>query len=79
MTIATVALADTYSTIDFPGAISTDVSGINSSGDIVGTYTDANDVAHGFRLDRGAFTVIDYPGASSTAAIAIDSRGDVAG
>src|SRR3982751_3408598 len=79
MTIAAVATADTYVAIDYPGAISTDVSGINSSGEIVGTYTDANNVVHGFRLDSGIFAVIDYPGAVSTNATSINDRGDIAG
>jgi hypothetical protein len=38
--IATAALGDTYTAIDFPGAVTTDLSGINSSGLMVGSYTD---------------------------------------
>lgn len=79
MSAAAFAFADTYTSIDVPGAISTDASGINSSGEIVGTYTDASNIVHGFRLDRGAFVAIDYPGASNTTAISINDRGDVAG
>ena len=37
-----------YSTIDVPGAISTNVTGINSRGDLVGVYQDANGRRHGF-------------------------------
>jgi hypothetical protein len=40
--------------IDFPGAIVTDASGINSTGEIVGTYTDAGNVVHEGRF-VGAF------------------------
>ena len=79
MSTAAIAVADTYTSIDVPGAISTDASGINSSGEIVGTYTDARDIVHGFRLDRGVFVTIDHPGATNTTAISIDNRGDVAG
>jgi uncharacterized membrane protein len=74
-----MARAETYTPIDYPGAITTDASGINSSGEIVGTYTDANSVGHGFRLDRGVYSTIDYPGALNTTAISINSRGDIAG
>jgi len=52
MGTAAVALAETYTPIDFPGAIVTDVWGIHSAGEIVGTYTDASNLVHGFRLDR---------------------------
>lgn len=79
MAVAAVAVADTYTSIDFPGAILTDVSGINASGEIVGSYNDASNVVHGFRFEHGMFVMIDYPGALSTAPVSINSRGDVAG
>lgn len=79
MATAAVALAETYIPVDFPGAIATDASGINASGEIVGTYNDASNVAHGFRLEHGTFIAIDYPGALNTTALSINSRGDVAG
>jgi uncharacterized membrane protein len=79
MATAAFALAETYMPIDFPGAIVTDASGINSTGEIVGTYTEADNVGHGFRLDNGVFSTIDYPGAINTAAIAVNARGDIAG
>ena len=79
MAIAAAALADTYTPIDFPGALTTDASGINSRGEIVGTYTDAGNVVHGFRLRHGVFSTIDYPGAINTTAIAVNASGDIAG
>jgi len=79
MSIALATLADTYTTIDFPGAVNTGPNGINSSGVIVGTYTDTTGAVHGFRLQDGTFTAIDYPSAIHTEALSINSRGDVAG
>ena len=79
LSIVTPALADIYTTIDFPGAVSTDVSGINSSGVMAGTYTDSTGAQHGFKLDGDSFTAIDYPGATLTAAFSVSPRGDVAG
>jgi uncharacterized membrane protein len=79
MATAAVALAETYTPINFPGAIVTDASGINSAGEIVGTYTDASNLVHGFRLDQSGFSTIDYPGAISTSAFAVNARGDIAG
>ncbi len=79
ISVASAAFADTYTTIDFPGAIATDASGINSSGEIVGTYADGTGARHGFRLNDGAYATIDVPGATRTEAISINSHGDVAG
>ncbi len=81
MSFAAFALAGTftYTSIDFPGAVTTDTSGISESGEIVGSYTDAIGATHGFRLNDGIFSAIDYPGAASTFAISINARGDVAG
>ncbi|TMH64599.1 MAG: hypothetical protein E6H48_16955 [Betaproteobacteria bacterium] len=76
---APVALADTYTTIDFPGAVGTDPNGINSAGVIVGDYIDHAGAAHGFQLVDGVFTAIDYPGATQTTPISVNARGDVAG
>lgn len=77
--VANAAWADTYTAIDYPGASTTDLSGINASGVMVGTYTDSANTSHGFTFDGDTFTAIDYPGAISTTAISINSRGDVAG
>jgi len=52
VSVTTKALAneETFSTIDFPGAISTSgmFAGINARGDITGSYTGAEGRPHGF-------------------------------
>jgi probable HAF family extracellular repeat protein len=55
-----------YTAVD-TSAIGTSVSpaGINDSGQIVGTYTDANGVLHGFVDTGGSFSTIDEPSAVS--------------
>jgi probable HAF family extracellular repeat protein len=62
------AVADvqySFTTIDVPGAISTAASGINASGQIVGGFTTARYVSHGFLLDTdGSITTIDVPDAA---------------
>jgi uncharacterized membrane protein len=65
-----------FTTIDVPGAADTGASGINSRGDIVGTY---NRDQHGFLLSKGHFTTIDVPGASATAGRGINRDGDIVG
>jgi hypothetical protein len=71
-----------------PGGIarSTNAQGINPAGDIVGVYTDAVGMAHGFLLSRGQFTTIDVPGALAgvggflpTVAKGISPSGDIVG
>ena len=74
----------TFTTIDFPGAVSTGgdgaVMGINPRGDIVGVYRIAGEsVAHGYLLSRGEFTSFDFPDASFTSALGINARGDIVG
>jgi uncharacterized membrane protein len=73
------ASAIQLTSIDFPGAVSTAVHGINSAGDVVGMYVDANRKQHGFLLSHGNFTPIDYPGAVATDARGINKHGDIVG
>jgi probable HAF family extracellular repeat protein len=63
------ALAYTFTTIDYPGAKGTLASGINTSGNIVGWYTDVTDKNHGFLYAGGTFTTINVPGATATYAL----------
>ncbi len=37
-----------YFSVDVPGALRTDAYGVNDSGQIVGSYVDANFIGHGF-------------------------------
>src|SRR2546426_1640139 len=67
-----------FTTIDFPGATSTQTWGINPRGDIVGFYVSAG-VTHGFLLSGGVFTTIDFPGATLNIANGINPRGDIVG
>jgi probable HAF family extracellular repeat protein len=68
-----------FNLIDFPGAVSTQVWGINSRGEMVGVYVGADRVTHGFLLSGGRYKTIDYPGAALTLANNINAQGDVVG
>jgi probable HAF family extracellular repeat protein len=68
-----------YSTVDFPGAAATTLTGINDDGDIVGFYRDAGGKTHGFVQRGGMYASIDYPGASWTISRGIGPAGDVLG
>jgi probable HAF family extracellular repeat protein len=77
---ASLALAQgTYTQIDYPGAISTQVWGINSAGDIVGGYVDSSGDNHGFLLSGGAYTTIDDPDVPGASVVGINDVGQVVG
>lgn len=53
---------------------------INEQGAIAGTYSDANNVSHGFVRSRaGTFITINYPGAAQTVAQSINDVGEITG
>ena len=66
-----------------PGAVATQTSvrGINSSGDMVGFYTDSTGRQHGFLLQDGLYTTIDFPlaGVRGTIANGINPQGEIVG
>jgi uncharacterized membrane protein len=70
-----------FAPIDVSGAKATTASGINTRGDVVGSYTDTGTPPrlHGFLLRDGHISTIDYPGAMFTALRGINSKGDIVG
>ncbi|MBZ5622105.1 MAG: right-handed parallel beta-helix repeat-containing protein [Acidobacteriia bacterium] len=76
---APLAALENFRTIDYPGATSTQVNGINDAGDTVGFYVDAAQKTHGFLLKQGKFTSLDFTGATATQGRAINNVGDIAG
>ena len=60
--------APSFITVDFPGATTTHLWGINSRGEMVGLYIAADASLIGFLLIGDHFTSIDFPGASLTEA-----------
>lgn len=68
-----------FTSLDVPGAVNTQATGITPSGDIVGRYTSPDGVQHGFLLSGGKFRPIDFPGSSSTDVTWINARGQIVG
>lgn len=68
-----------FTTIDVPGSISTSAYGITPSGQIVGGYSDAGGITHGFLFSGGSYTALDVPGSASTSATGINDAGQVVG
>ena len=77
------AAGQTYTTIDYPGAVKTIATGINATGTIVGDFCvickNGFEVLHGYILSQGTFTQIDFPGARSTRPLAINDGGSIVG
>ena len=65
-----------FTVIDYPGAADTSASGLNTSGDIVGTYVTSAHTTNGFRYSSGLFTQF-FPnsGSMSDVALAINDAG----
>ena len=78
---SSIASAQTYLSIDFPGATTTILDGgPNPEGTSVGTYVDTAGVTHGFLLTReGIFTSFNVPGSTSTTPNLIDPQGTIVG
>lgn len=79
LTPPTTAPAFAFTSIDVPTARATTVFGINSTGDVVGSFVDATGVTRGFLLHRDTFTTITHPGAGRTAARGINDLGEIVG
>ena len=67
--------------IDPPGSIRTETQGINTRGDIVGFYEDADHIVHGFLLIGEEFTSFDVPvsGTTWTQGSGINDSRDIVG
>jgi hypothetical protein len=68
MATSSIAWAQTYATVDFPGAVATTLNGgPDPQGTSVGSWTDTGGVTHGFTLTKkGVFTSFDPPGSTLT-------------
>jgi len=76
-----IAWAQTYTLVDYPGAASTTLNGgPNPQGTAVGSWVDASGVTHGFTFTKkGVFTSFDPPGSTSTTPNFISPQGDIVG
>ena len=81
--LAQVASATTYITLNFPGAVKTVAIGINDSLEIVGSYQDNAGNSHAFILSNGRFKSIQFsiPGETivQSTASQIDDCGTIVG
>jgi hypothetical protein len=75
----TVSRTGVFTGFDPPGAVSSTASTVNPSGAVVGAYTDAQGVGHGYLLYHGTFATIDFPGSVFTFAGGNNPEGDIIG
>jgi probable HAF family extracellular repeat protein len=71
-----------YTPVDVPGSRTTEAWGINSAGDVVGSYSRPVPYvgSHAFLLRHGRYTYIpDFPGSTSTVATGINDSGQIVG
>jgi len=70
----------TFTTFNVPGALpnTTVATGINNSGEIVGSFVDSTG-EHGFLYVNGVFTTINVPGSTSTMVNGINDAGQIVG
>jgi hypothetical protein len=75
-----------YSTIDFPGAQWTIVTGVRRTGplgrtpEVIGTYGDGSiGHVHGFVMSGGNYRTLAFPGATETFPWGINGRGEIVG
>jgi hypothetical protein len=57
----TLTLPNSFTTVNFPGAASSQVTGINTAGDLSGLYVDSAGNTHGFTDIGGTFKTVDNP------------------
>jgi hypothetical protein len=67
-----------FTSIDFPGAVTTQALDINDLGQIVGIYHDGIEL-RGFLYDQNGFTTIEAPGAIATSIYGINNFGQLTG
>jgi probable HAF family extracellular repeat protein len=76
-----------FTELTYPGATGTAPQGINNSGQVVGSWTDASGLEHGFLWQSGSFGSFDFPknqtfgqaDVTNTIASDINNLGQVAG
>jgi uncharacterized membrane protein len=79
-TTAFTVTGGVYQILNVPNSTASIATGINTSGLIVGAYTDVAGLTHGFATsDSSTFNNVDFPGATSTQAIDVNDAGSVVG
>lgn len=65
--------------VDVPGQTDTNNDFVNDAGDMVGFFSDINQVIHGFRRQSGSFTTVDFPGGIESFPFSVNASGKIVG
>lgn len=65
--------------LTIPGATQMTANGINDHGQVVGQFSDAHGIAHGFIYEDDSFCELDYPDATGTNLLDINNLGQITG
>ncbi|HKW19433.1 MAG TPA: hypothetical protein VJO35_18130 [Terriglobales bacterium] len=72
--------SSSWATLNYPGAVSTALTGINKWNTIIGDATDAKtNATFGFKYQHGGFGKIQFPGAAQTIVTGINDNGVIVG
>ena len=72
----------TFTPVAVPGGYFTLPSGVDSKGNVAGSYitgTSPNLIVHGFRYRKGVYSTWDVPGADATSIAGMNERGQITG
>jgi probable HAF family extracellular repeat protein len=69
----------TIKVLDIPNGTDITANGINDHGQVVGKFTDANGVRHGFVYEADSFVQVDYPGLPEINLYKINNLGQFVG
>ena len=70
----------TFTSVKYPNAVNTELTGINKYNSAVGVAVDSNYQSHAFkRYSNGSFVTLQYPGAQDTSPSAINDHGTIVG
>ena len=79
-TTAFTVAGGTYEILNVPNSTGSYATAINTSGLIVGAYTDVAGLTHGFATsDSSTFNNVDFPGATNTQPIDVNDAGAIVG
>ncbi|HLX86048.1 MAG TPA: hypothetical protein VKR59_19265 [Terriglobales bacterium] len=68
-----------FTTLAYPGALATQSTGINSLGDVVGTFVDSSKISRAFLLKNGVYAPFNYPFAHQTFLFSINDSDNMVG
>ncbi len=77
--LAAASVQCQYVTVNYPGAYTTQLEGINNKGKVIGIWSSQTDLMYGFTWSSGSFASVTVPNSRWTYAKGVNDVGDVVG